>query len=107
MILITGPLYSGKRTYAATLPGEKLVDAQERARGLERTDIPALAENLCRTYDVILVTEVGGGIVPADPEEREYRENAGRLSCELAKRATNVIRLCCGIPEPLKGGLPK
>ena len=28
MIFITGPLYSGKRTFAQTLPGKRLSDVQ-------------------------------------------------------------------------------
>ena len=29
MIFITGPLYSGKRTFAQTLPGKALADVQQ------------------------------------------------------------------------------
>ena len=31
MIFITGPLYSGKRTFAQTLPGKALADVQQLA----------------------------------------------------------------------------
>ena len=33
MILITGPLYSGKRTFARTLPGRCIANAQQLAAG--------------------------------------------------------------------------
>ena len=33
MIFITGPLYSGKRTFAKTLPGRCICDVQELAAG--------------------------------------------------------------------------
>ena len=44
--------------------------------------------------------------MPTDPEEREAREAAGRLSCLLAERADTVVRVYCGLPQVLKGQLP-
>ena len=61
-----------------------------------------LAEELSQKQ-VVIATEVGGGIVPATAEERAAREAAGRLSCLLAKKADTVIRVFCGIPTVLKG----
>ena len=55
---------------------------------------------------VHIACEVGGGVVPLDTEERKNREKAGRLACLLAARAETVVRLCCGLPEVLKGELP-
>ena len=54
----------------------------------------------------MIATEIGCGIVPMDPAERERREAAGRLSCELARRAETVVRVCCGLPQLLKGEWP-
>ena len=53
-----------------------------------------------------IATEVGGGVVPVDAEQRHHREQAGRLACLLAQRADTVVRVCCGIPQVLKGKLP-
>lgn len=106
MILITGPLFSGKRTFAAKFPGSRISDAQDLAAGKSPGEIPALAEELAEKYDIVIMTEVGSGIVPMDRTEREARENAGRLSCALAERADTVVRMCCGLPEVLKGNLP-
>lgn len=52
---------------------------------------------------VILCDEIGCGIVPLDPKEREYREVTGRICCILAKQAQRVIRVQCGIPQVIQG----
>lgn len=103
MIFITGPLYSGKRTFAKTLPGRCICDVQELAAGAE--NLEKLADELS-AYDIVIATEVGGGVVPMDPAERAGREAAGRLACLLAARAGCVVQMFCGIPTVLKGELP-
>lgn len=112
MILITGPLYSGKKTYVkdrfgwsdAELAEHAVWDVQELAG--ESEDLEKLAGRL-EQYDVVIATEVGGGVVPTDYMVREQRERAGRLSCLLAQRAQSVIRVFCGIPILLKGEQPE
>ena len=53
--------------------------------------------------DVIIISdEVGNGIVPADPFEREYRDTTGRILIEVAKRADTVVRVICGIGRIIK-----
>lgn len=107
MIFITGPLYSGKREYARQILGcgeeelgkRAVWDVQERANGC--ADLNALADRLAQ-YEVVIATEVGGGVVPADRRERAAREAAGRLSCLLAQRAQRVVRVLCGLPLVLK-----
>lgn len=107
MIFITGPLYSGKRDYACFLLncgmeelGQRAVwNVQDLAAG--RADLNALADELA-THDVVIATEVGGGVVPVDAGERAAREAAGRLSCLLAQRAERVVRVFCGLPMVLK-----
>ena len=61
MIFITGPLYSGKRTFAKTLPGRCICDVQELAAGAE--NLEKLADELS-AYDIVLATEVGGAWYP-------------------------------------------
>ena len=63
-----------------------------------------LADRLARN-DAVMITEIGGGVVPADAGERAAREAAGRLSCLLAQRADRVVRVFCGLPLELKGGV--
>lgn len=108
MIFITGPLYSGKRTFAQTLPGTCIADVQQLAAEAETADaLEKLADKLSASYDIVLATEVGGGVVPKDAAERAAREAAGRLACLLASRADCVVQMFCGIPTVLKGELPK
>lgn len=107
MIFITGPLHSGKKEHACRLlgcSGEELSaravwDVQDRAADCR--DLDALADELAR-HEVVIATEVGGGVVPIDPGERAAREAAGRLSCLLAQRAERVVRVFCGLPMELK-----
>ena len=52
---------------------------------------------------VILVTnEVGCGIVPENDLAREFRDLAGRLNQELARRADQVYWMVFGIPLEVK-----
>ena len=74
MIFITGPLYSGKRTFARRLGGRQIADAQELAAGAE--NLERLADELAAQYDVVMATEIGGGIVPLEAEQRRAREAA-------------------------------
>lgn len=109
MIFVTGPLYAGKQEYiqkALRLSDEAFAacavrDVQEL---VPCTDLPALADRLSQK-DIVIATELGGGLVPIDRFEREKREAAGRLACLLAERADTVVRVCCGLPQLLKGKL--
>ena len=105
MVFITGPLYSGKRTFAQKLGGRCCFEVQKQAETTE--DLEKLVEILSEKYDIITATEVGGGVVPVDAAERANREKAGRLACLLAARADCVVQMFCGIPTVLKGELPK
>ena len=111
MIFVTGPLFSGKREYIKSvmhwnedeLKKNAVWDVQSLAA--ETDDLDGLANDLAKKQ-VVIATEVDGGVVPADPKERMKREAAGRLSCLLAERADTVIRVFCGLPRALKGELP-
>lgn len=51
---------------------------------------------------VITADELGCGIVPTDPEERAWREAAGRAAEKLAADSEAVYRMTCGIAVRLK-----
>ncbi|MDY4987107.1 MAG: bifunctional adenosylcobinamide kinase/adenosylcobinamide-phosphate guanylyltransferase [Eggerthellaceae bacterium] len=119
MILIVGGRAAGKRALAVSLGYSEdqmtcdpeqfapvFFGAQEAARGLDEEGLTALADALAQR-EVVICTEVGAGVVPIDPEERAFRESAGRLAVALADRAACVVRVVCGIPQVLKGNLPR
>lgn len=112
MILVTGGLASGKRTYVLSLGytqaqiGTKVdgpepvlygLDEALRAGPLSRDDLEGLVNK-----DVVVCCEVGLGVVPVDKDERAWRELVGRTCCELSARASSVVRLICGIPVRIK-----
>ena len=100
----SGTRYNGgKRTFAQNFPGTRITDVQELAAAAE--DLESLADRLA-AYDLVLATEVGGGVVPMDAAERAAREAAGRLACLLAARADCVVQMFCGLPTVLKGEIP-
>lgn len=122
MIFVTGPLFAGKQEYimkalgwdeaafeknavrdvqdlAALTPFD---ESEELAAVTPADSLEALADSLA-SKQVVIATEVGGGVVPLDPVQRREREAAGRLACLLAARADIVVRVYCGIPCLLKG----
>ena len=110
MIFVTGPFYSGKRAYIRSALGlsedafarAAVWDVQELASA---QDPEQLADALTQ-HDIVIATELGGGVVPVDARQRAHREAAGRLACLLAARADTVVRVCCGLPQLLKGDWP-
>ena len=61
MVFVTGPLCSGKRTFAQKLGGRQVYDVQDLAA--DAADLNRLADELA-DYDVVTAAEVGGGVVP-------------------------------------------
>ena len=111
MIFVTGPRFSGKRTYiqrALGLTDEEFAkkaacEVQDRLSGtVSEEELKKLADRLSG-YEIVTASETGCGVFPVDADERVKREEAGRLACLLAERADVVIRMCCGLPEILKG----
>ena len=110
MIFVTGPLYAGKRACIRTLLNLSEEEFSEKAVwDVQNLAEPGQAEQLAiklSEKEIVIATEVGCGVIPIDAREREKREAAGQLACALAARADTVIRVCCGIPQLLKGEWP-
>ena len=108
MVFVTGPLYSGKKTFVKewmhwdeeTLSRNAVWDVQVLVSDYD--DLVPLAGEL-REIHVGIAMEMGSGVVRVAAQERRDREAAGRLACLLAKKANTVIRVFCGIPTVLKG----
>ena len=122
MRLIIGGRGQGKRDYAAAAYGLREEDfardlaGAETARALyaaqeavadclRRGEAPlarfaALAEK--NPGLIVICDELGCGVVPVDPFDREWREATGRVCCMLAKQAESVERVLCGLAQKLK-----
>lgn len=86
-------------------PAVYRVNALIRRMAEESRDMAELLDAVRAHPEVVVVCdEVGCGVVPADPLEREYRERVGRFCCEAAKMADSVERVWCGIITELKAG---
>lgn len=52
---------------------------------------------------IIIMDEIGCGLVPVDSFERNFRDAAGQAGCYLAGEAKEVVRIVCGIGMKIKG----
>lgn len=106
MVLVVGGRNQGKSAFAKSLSEDVVKDLHaEIRRCMERGEDPwAMAEQVQSLHPngVITMAELGCGLIPIDEFEREYRETVGRISCELAKKADAVYRVCCGLPTQIK-----
>lgn len=88
MIFVTGPLFAGKREYICKALGWSEEDLARRGiwevqnlAGQEE-DLEKLAKNLAQ-YEVVIATEVGGGVVPVDPVQQTEQRGRGALGLPL------------------------
>lgn len=125
MIFIIGGSYQGKTEFAVNSFGLSENDVAEGSApyselrsakcirrfenfvssAIERNEDPLelTAELMNINPNVIIImTEIGCGIIPIEKSERIYRELVGKTGCLLAERAERVIRLTCGIPAEIK-----
>lgn len=69
-------------------------------------DITEICDDILKKHEgsdvVIIMNDVGSGIVPMEKSERVYRENVGRAGCYIAKRADVVVRVSCGCGMAIK-----
>ncbi len=104
MILVIGGKNQGKTDFVRENFGDKRVLNRFHLLVRERMT-EGKAENIINealSFDVVISDEIGGGIVPVDRFEREWRETTGRALCDLARQADAVYRLCAGIPIRIK-----
>jgi len=88
---MTCPIIHGLHEYIRRLLKEgKSVDAFLEAVWSQNPDV------------IITSDELGCGIVPFDPADREWREVSGRASVRLARISREVYRMVCGIATQIK-----
>ncbi|MEG1536978.1 MAG: hypothetical protein RR387_01685 [Clostridiales bacterium] len=113
MILVVGAMASGKRSYVKSLGYEDadiadgILDEQPVLDNLENL-VYRFPENAVEmlpallSKDVIICQEIGSGIIPVDFDQVAIRRITGKLCILLAKQATQVVRLVCGVPTVIK-----
>ena len=129
MILITGGAWQGKLDFARELAAQAGKEMPEVAEGQTDSFDSAMSRPIIHDFHeyirrilkegksveefitsiekknqdaIIISNELGCGIVPMEPEDREWREVTGRSSVRLAKEAVAVYRLVCGIATRIK-----
>lgn len=50
----------------------------------------------------IISCEIGSGIVPIEKSDRIWRDFSGHLLVQIAKKAEQVVRIICGLPQRIK-----
>ena len=124
MIMVTGGAYQGKSAYVTqnfNIAVSDIADgrscppeAAKAARCISNyhelvrrlgNDCISFTEELCRCNPsiIVIIDEIGCGIVPMEKAERCWRENVGRCGCIIAANSDSVIRIVCGIPTFIKG----
>ncbi len=126
MIFIIGGSYQGKTDFAVnkfglspdeitegSAPYDKLISAKcirhfedfVSSAAVRNEDPLKLTEKLLSDNPdvIIIMTEIGCGIIPIEKSQRIYRELVGKTGCLIAGLAEKVIRITCGIPAVIKG----
>lgn len=75
---------------------ETIVDAWLDRLSRKLTDQPDRIQ-------VILLDDIGCGVVPFEAADRRWRDRCGRLYCRLTAMADQVDRIWAGLPQRLKG----
>lgn len=129
MVLITGGAYQGKKEYALRTFGFNEADIADGSvcgadeilsakcitdyhifvkRMLEENaDIIAVTRALCTENEnaVVIMNEIGCGIVPLEKKDRIWREMAGKCGCIIAEKAEKVVRMINSVPLIIKGDI--
>ena len=108
MRLILGGFAQGKTTYAGRkYPESPVLDDFHLwfRRKLQNGEEPEeeIRRMLEKDHSLVIISdEIGSGVVPVSPEDRDYRERLGRCLCGLAREAESVERVFCGLGQRIK-----
>lgn len=125
MIMVIGGSFQGKESFAnAELKlQDTLIDGADCSydaiftckgiknfhlfvkRFLSEEKLTSLVDHLVKTNPeiVIISDEIGYGIVPIDKIERKWREQTGRICCQLMQHTSTCYRVTAGIGRKIKG----
>lgn len=126
MRVIIGGAHNGKRAYVKTELLQRGMDDYEWFDGLlpsignrpvvvagleiwlrdcrldEETAMQEVLNALKNRTAIVILTDVGRGIVPVNADDRTLRDRCGRLNQRLVAEADEVIQVWYGIPKIIK-----
>lgn len=110
MVLIVGGSYQGKTEYARkNFPNAKYFNhlhafiKKRMENGKNQEEILAdIKEAISEGEWVLIADEIGNGVVPHEAFDRQWREVTGRILISLAKEASEVHKVVCGIGIKIK-----
>ena len=128
MRVIIGGAHNGKRAYVKTLlfdqensdvqwfegelpsPGSEKIVVAGLEKWLAKADlseedaIAHVIKSVENRDTILILTDIGRGIVPVDVEQRKLRDICGRLYQRLLAEADDVTRIWYGIAQNIKKG---
>lgn len=114
MILITGGMAQGKTAFGESLHLPMVDNLEMRikdwlAQGIkgEQQIFEKVMQEIEKEQEkekevVIIVREIGCGIIPVDQGESRWREVTGRTACRIASQAHTVYKMESGIAVRIK-----
>ncbi len=127
MHVIIGGAYNGKRDYVRTMVEGKEVQWKrmgtkdacvsessrvmvftEIEKWLAETELPEaeaidfVLEAMVGHDAIVILTDIGRGIVPIDAQQRKLRDTCGRLYQRLMAEADEVTRIWYGLAQTIK-----
>ncbi len=120
MILVIGGSHQGKKGFVCekyNITSERMYgslvdedgtyavyDLQQIIRDNLDLDVKKIVMDYTESHpDVIIIcNEIGNGLVPIDEKDRYYRDVTGEILIEIARKATEVWRVICGIGQKIK-----
>ena len=110
MILVVGGSFQGKTEFARkNFPNAKYFNQlhmfiKKRLEAGKTQDeiLDEVRDAVSEGLWVVISDEIGNGVVPHDPLDRQWREVTGRILISLAKDSSEVYKIVCGIGQRIK-----
>lgn len=93
-------VWLGNLTYAAEQRGEAWLTEPRESQSV--MDFLDLLGTTLPWHLVLVSNELGMGLVPMEPMGRAFRDLAGRVNQEVARRAQQVLFMVSGLPMTVK-----
>ena len=85
-------------------PTKPIIPETETATPVSKEEVDKIMESAKRINSSVIIvsTEVGSGIVPANKIAREFRDIMGRVHQTIAKKSNEVYLMTAGVPVKIR-----